>query len=83
MFRSDGMSEPRKPDESSPEPSETSVDGVTIVSLLISGMVVWGGAGWLLDRLTDHDALFLPIGILLGLGLALYMVFVRLHARSK
>lgn len=39
------MSEPRKPDESSPEPSETSVDGVTIVSLLISGMVVWGGAG--------------------------------------
>ncbi len=77
------MSEPRKPDESSPEPSETSVDGVSIVSLLVSGMIVWGGAGWLLDRLTDHEALFLPIGILLGLGLALYMVFARLNVRSR
>ncbi|MEY9215429.1 AtpZ/AtpI family protein [Thermobifida halotolerans] len=77
------MSEPRKPDETSQEPAETAVDGVGIVSLLVSGMVVWGGAGWLLDRLTDHQALFLPIGILLGLGLALYMVFARLHARSR
>ncbi|WP_248590118.1 AtpZ/AtpI family protein [Thermobifida alba] len=77
------MSEPRKPDETSQEPSETSVDGVSIVSLLVSGMIVWGGAGWLLDRLTDHEALFLPIGILLGLGLALYMVFARLNVRSR
>jgi ATP synthase protein I len=83
MFRSDGMSEPRKPDETSQEPAETSVDGVSIVSLLVSGMIVWGGAGWLLDRLTDHEALFLPIGILLGLGLALYMVFARLNVRSR
>ncbi len=77
------MSEPRKPDETSQEPAETSVDGVSIVSLLVSGMIVWGGAGWLLDRLTDHEALFLPIGILLGLGLALYMVFARLNVRSR
>ncbi len=77
------MSEPRKPDETSQEPAETSVDGVSIVSLLVSGMIVWGGAGWLLDRLTAHEALFLPIGILLGLGLALYMVFARLNVRSR
>ncbi|KUP96225.1 AtpZ/AtpI family protein [Thermobifida cellulosilytica] len=78
------MSEPRKQDRNSPqETSGASVDGITIVSLLVSGMIVWGGVGWLLDRLTDHRALFLPIGILLGLGLALYMVFARLRVHSN
>ncbi|GLU50398.1 hypothetical protein [Nocardiopsis ansamitocini] len=68
------MSESRKPEE-------TPIDGVGTLSLLISGMMVWGGAGWLVDRLTDHQALFLPIGILFGLGLAMYMLFARLHPR--
>ncbi|GAB3208414.1 AtpZ/AtpI family protein [Marinactinospora thermotolerans] len=74
---------PGKRHDQTPENvDEPKVDGMHVVSLLMSGMIVWGGAGWLLDRLTDHQALFLPIGLLLGMGLGLYMVFLRLHPRS-
>ncbi|WP_283137267.1 hypothetical protein [Rhizohabitans arisaemae] len=45
-------------------------------SYLISGMVIWGGAGWLLSRLTGVDA-FIPIGLLVGLGLAIYLVYLK------
>jgi ATP synthase protein I len=48
----------------------------SIPSYLMSGMMVYGGIGWLLDRWLGLSALF-PIGILLGLGLALYLVYVR------
>lgn len=48
----------------------------SIPGYLMSGMMVYGGIGWLLDRWLGLSALF-PIGILLGLGLALYLVYVR------
>ncbi|WP_245974474.1 AtpZ/AtpI family protein [Thermomonospora umbrina] len=48
----------------------------SIPSYILSGMAVYGGAGWLLDRWLGTSALF-PIGILVGLGLALYLVFHR------
>ncbi|MEO8106640.1 MAG: AtpZ/AtpI family protein [Actinomycetes bacterium] len=47
-----------------------------IVAYLLSGMLLWGGAGWLLDRWLDLQV-FLPIGLLFGTGLALYLVYVR------
>lgn len=47
-----------------------------IVAYLLSGMLLWGGAGWLLDRWLGIT-LFLPIGLLFGTGLALYLVYVR------
>jgi ATP synthase protein I len=47
-----------------------------IVAYLLSGMLLWGGAGWLLDRWLGLG-LFLPIGLLFGTGLALYLIFVR------
>ncbi|TDQ47963.1 AtpZ/AtpI family protein [Actinorugispora endophytica] len=75
------MSESLKPDKASTEKSESSVDGMSVVSLLMAGMIVWGGIGWLLDRLMDYQGLFLPIGILLGLGLSMYMLFARLRTR--
>ncbi|MDA8370430.1 MAG: AtpZ/AtpI family protein [Nocardiopsaceae bacterium] len=80
------MSEPRKSGEAAldgTEATEARVDGIGTISLLVSGMAVWGGIGWLLDRSTGHQGLFLPIGILLGLGLAMYMVFVRLHVLGR
>ncbi|SEF91867.1 Putative F0F1-ATPase subunit Ca2+/Mg2+ transporter [Thermomonospora echinospora] len=48
----------------------------SIPSYLLSGMAVYGGIGWLLDRWLGTSAL-LPIGILVGLGLALYLVYHR------
>ncbi|MYW04483.1 hypothetical protein GT354_40670 [Streptomyces sp. SID3343] len=52
------------------------------VGYLLSGMLFYGGIGWLIDRWTGHDALFLPIGLIVGIALALALVFVR-HGRSS
>jgi len=43
---------------------------------MISGMAVWGGAGWLLDRWLDTRAFF-PVGIILGMAVAIYLVVAR------
>jgi F0F1-type ATP synthase assembly protein I len=57
-----------------PTPSEGT--GWAIVSYLIGGMVLYGGIGWLAGRWTHITALF-PIGLLLGMGLALALVVFR------
>jgi F0F1-type ATP synthase assembly protein I len=46
---------------------------------MISGMAVWGGAGWLLDRWLD-TRVFLPVGIILGMAAAIYIVVARYGA---
>jgi F0F1-type ATP synthase assembly protein I len=43
---------------------------------MISGMAVWGGAGWLLDRWLGIEVLF-PVGIILGMAASIYMVVVK------
>lgn len=42
----------------------------------MSGMAVWGGVGWLLDRWLD-TRVFLPVGVLLGVTVAIYLVVVK------
>ncbi|MGY1710973.1 hypothetical protein ACI8AC_15825 [Geodermatophilus sp. SYSU D00758] len=42
-------------------------------------MAVWGGAGWLLDRWLDARAFF-PVGIILGMAVAIYLVVARYGA---
>jgi ATP synthase protein I len=39
-------------------------------------MIFYGGVGWLIGRWTGIAALF-PVGLLLGLGLALALVIFR------
>jgi F0F1-type ATP synthase assembly protein I len=46
---------------------------------MLSGMAVWGGAGWLLDRWLD-TRVFAPVGILLGISVAIYLVVARYGA---
>ena len=50
--------------------------GWSIIGTMISGMAVWGGAGWLLDRWLD-TRVFLPVGIILGISAAIYLVVKR------
>ncbi|MGY1730892.1 AtpZ/AtpI family protein [Geodermatophilus sp. SYSU D01045] len=50
--------------------------GWAVIGTMISGMAVWGGAGWLLDRWLD-TRVFLPVGILLGISAAIYLVVKR------
>ena len=66
-------SHPSQPD--APHPSGADV-GWGITGTLLSGLIVWGGAGWLLDRWLD-TRVFVVLGMLLGIGLAIYLVVVK------
>ena len=50
--------------------------GYAVIGTLISGMAVWGGAGWLLDQWLDTPVFF-PVGIILGMAVAIYLVVAR------
>lgn len=47
------------------------------LATLISGMLVWGGVGYLLDRWLHREALFLPIGLIVGVAAGVYLVYLR------
>ena len=53
--------------------------GWAVIGTMISGMAVWGGAGWLLDRWLDARV-FAPVGIILGMAVAIYLVVARYGA---
>jgi ATP synthase protein I len=48
----------------------------SVPGYLLSGMLIWGGVGWLLSRSTGW-VVFTPIGLILGVGLAIYLVYVK------
>ena len=48
-----------------------------VIGSLLSGVLVWGGVGWLLDRWLGFEGLFLPIGMVVGMGLGIYVVYMR------
>jgi ATP synthase protein I len=69
--------------QQSPEPSPSeggkSPDtggGYTALAYLIAGIGLYGGLGWLLDAWLGTKFL-LPIGIILGAGLGIFLVIRR------
>lgn len=52
-----------------------------ITGLMLAGIMVWGGVGYLLDRWIGFHWIFLPVGMLLGLGTSLYLVYIK-HGRN-
>jgi len=50
--------------------------GMSILSYIFGGIVVYGGLGWLGDHFL-HLGFLLPIGIFVGVGLSLYLIIVR------
>lgn len=60
--------DPRAPRES---------DGWKMFSTLLAGVLVWSGIGWAVDELVGFEALFLPIGAVLGLIGAVYLVVAK------
>jgi len=52
-------------------------DPWAIVGYLVAGMAFWGFVGWLLDKWTHHSNVFFPIGLIFGLGAAIYLVIAR------
>lgn len=77
------MGEETEPKATNTEATPTGTDGAnvawSIVSLLLSGILVWGGIGWFIDR-QFGTSLFLPFGILLGAAGAMYLVIRRFGA---
>jgi ATP synthase protein I len=52
--------------------------GWAVVSTLIGGIVVWGGLGYLADRLFGITPRILTaVGIVLGAGAGIYLVYLR------
>ena len=71
--------EPRpRPTEPAGRPSGADV-GWGITGTMLSGIIVWGGAGWLLDRWLE-TRFFILVGTILGLTVAIYLVVVKYGA---
>lgn len=50
----------------------------SIIGYLLSGLLFWGGAGWAADHYLFHtDKTFTLIGLLLGMGGAFYLIWLR------
>lgn len=50
--------------------------GWSATSTMLSGLALFGGTGWLLDQWWNTRWVT-PIGVLLGLGLAIYAIVMR------
>ncbi len=64
--------------EKDPGPRKPSEDNAlwTIFGYMLSGLLIWGGIGYGLDRWL-HTGYFLLGGLLLGKGSALYLIWLR------
>jgi hypothetical protein len=55
-------------------------DAWSAFGLMLSGVIIWGGAGYLVSRWTGYEV-FTMLGLLLGTGTALYGIWFR-YGRS-
>jgi len=62
-----------------PKPPQSSGanDGWTMVGYLISGILVFGGIGWLVDRGLHANGIPIAVGAIIGAILSIYLVFKR------
>jgi F0F1-type ATP synthase assembly protein I len=49
---------------------------------MLSGILVWGGVGWLLDRWLE-TRFFILVGTILGLTVAIYLIVVKYGAVAQ
>lgn len=67
---------PPRPPAGSGSGPDGAGEGWASLGSLLSGMLVWGGCGWLLDRWLGTEV-FVPVGVLVGLAASIYLVYVR------
>ena len=51
--------------------------GWAITTELLSAIAVWGGIGYLADRLVGTTRVFLPVGLVLGAIGGIYLIYMR------
>jgi ATP synthase protein I len=54
--------------------------GWAALGYLLTGMAVWGFAGWLVDRWLGTDGLGIGIGVVIGVAAGCYLTVKRLGA---
>ena len=50
------------------------------VSLMTAGILLYGGIGWLVGHFLGNQSFFVAMGVLLGVVLAMFMLFRRLES---
>lgn len=55
---------------------DDATQGWAVVGSLLSGIIVWGGVGWLLDHWLDTQV-FTPVGVIVGAAASIYLVVVK------
>lgn len=75
-----GQGPPSKPHgDDDQNPPDTGM-GMTAVSYLLGGMLVWGGIGWLVDHYVGTKGIFAGIGAVIGIAGGVYLIVRRLGA---
>ena len=67
---------PQHPGDEHRPPARSSDDPYAIIAHLLAGMLLYGGIGWGLDRWLGTSFL-VPVGLIVGAGLAIWVVVVR------
>jgi ATP synthase protein I len=70
---------PNPPDDDDQAPPDTGM-GMTAIAYLISGMVVWGAIGLLVDHWVGTEGIFAGIGAVVGIAGGVYLIVRRLGA---
>ncbi len=75
-----GQEPPDRPyGDDGPTPPNSGV-GMTALSYLIAGMLVWGLLGWLVDRWLGAGGIATGIGVVLGAAGGVYLIVRRMGA---
>ena len=70
------MPPPSPDDESGDVGRKGEADAYGALGLVVSGILFWGGVGYLLSEKLDNTV-FVLLGLLLGMGGGLYLVWFR------
>jgi len=62
---------------------EKKVDPASITGYLLTGMVLYGGLGWLIDKWAGTSNVFAPIGVIFGLAAGLYLTFRQVSVLER
>jgi ATP synthase protein I len=75
-----GQEPPGRPHaDDGPSPPNSGL-GMTALSYLVAGILVWGLIGWLVDRWLDAGGIATGIGVVLGAAGGVYLIVRRLGA---
>ncbi len=75
-----GRESPDRPrGDDGPAPPNSGL-GMTALSYLVAGILVWGLIGWLVDRWLDTGGIATGIGVVLGAAGGVYLIVRRLGA---